>query len=305
MNTETVARVVAALQQHGGHLTVATATNAGIDRVTLKRAADAGIIRRLGRGNYAANDASVRELAFKGAHLGREAVLSHRGAAFFWGLDGVEQSILEWSIPHSAARTSSKLIHRRRRFEDLVIVEKNGFAVTSVAQTLGDLGAYCDADIVERANESALRKDLADETDLRAFARDGTVSRHGGPTMRAVLDRRPHGARPTGSDVETICMQVYRRGGVPTPQRQWPVYADDGRVVGYADFGFPPKAFLVEIDGLESHGTEAGTQYDHNRQNRIEDLGYRFRRFTAKDVLYRPKYVCDATMRGLALAPQL
>jgi hypothetical protein len=273
----------------------------------LRRAADAGVIRRVSRGRYASWDIGERELAFKGAHLGREAALSHRGAGFFWGFDGVEQSILEWSVPHTTGRGKQAHIYRRRRFDDLEIVEKNGFLVTSVAQTLGDLGAVCDADIVERAAEYALRKGLAAETSLRAFARDRTASRHGGPTLRTVLDRRPVGARPTGSDIETICLQVYRRGGVPTPQRQWAVYDTDGtgELIGYGDFGFPPRALITEIDGSETHGTPSGIQYDYSRQSRMEDLGYRFRRFTVADVRDRPKYVCDTTLRGLAGAPWL
>jgi very-short-patch-repair endonuclease len=175
--------------------------------------------------------------------------------------------------------------------------------VTSPAQTLADLGAVCDADIVERAAESALRMGLADDPALREFAVSQTRARHGGPMLREVLKRRPLGARPTGSDVETIALQILRRDGL-LATRQWEVTEDDGRHVDYCDLGFPPKAFVVEIDGLGTHGLEQ-RQHDYNRQARIEDIGYIVRRFTAEDVLYRPRYLCAVTRRGLARAPFL
>src|SRR5438105_3022064 len=83
---------------------------------------------------------------------------------------------------------------------------------------------------------------------------------------------RSPGAPPTGSDPETVCLQVYRRGGVPTPTRQWEVHTADGTLVGTLDFGFPPFRFGTEVDGLETHGPDR-LQFDLSRQNRIEDEG--------------------------------
>ncbi len=301
MNTDTVAKVLAALAANDKLLTITTAKAAGIDRVVLKRAADAGVVLRTGRGKYAALDAPPRRLQFKGAQLGCEAILSHRGALYFWGLDGVDELILEWSIPHTT-KSAVGLVHRRRNFERLEVIDKSGVFVTSVRQTLLDVADTCDADIVERALESALRKGLAEDADMREFSRANPYAR-GGPTLRAVLDRRRPGARPTGSDLETLCLQLYRRGGL-YPERQWEVRDDDGSLVGFGDFGFPPKAFISEVDGLATHGSEAA-QYDYGRQARIEDLGYTFRRFTRSDILWRPKYVCDVTNRGIARANYL
>lgn len=302
MNTTTVARVLAALAQNDGQLSVTSAKEVGVDRQTLKRAADIGVLLRTGWGKYAALGTPPKELALKGAHLAGEALLSHRGGGYYWAMDAMERLVLEWSIPHHL-RSASSLVHRRRRFDDLEVVERDGIYVTSVAQTLADLGAVCDADIVERAVESVLRRHLAEESALREFSTSRTRSRHGGPTMREVLDRRIPGERPTGSDVETICLQVLRRGGF-FPRRQWAIYNEEEELLGYGDFALPPAAFILEVDGAESHNDET-RQHDYSRQARIEDLGYRVRRVTASDVLWRPKYVLDVTRRGLASAPLL
>jgi hypothetical protein len=138
---------------------------------------------------------------------------------------------------------------------------------------------------------------------LREFAEVDAFYRRGAPGLREVLKRRRLGAPPTGSDLETQCLQVFRRGGVREPERQFPVIGPDGDVVAIADFGFPPKLFVVETDGLETHGkTREQQQYDLNRQNRILDAGHTLRRFTHGDVTRRPRYVCRQTEQGLLAA---
>jgi hypothetical protein len=229
-------------------------------------------------------------------------VVGYRAAAWLHGLDGIPSLEPEFAVPHGTWRRGPS-DHQRRRIDDLEIVQIDGVIVTSVAQTLVDLCAVVDLDIVERAAESALRMRLIDELRLRDFANLWAFSRHGSPGLREVLDRRPIGACPTGSDLETRCLQVWRYGGVPAPERQWRVADADGEWVADADFGFPPRRFVVETDGLETHKTREQQQYDLNRQNRISDAGYDFRRFTHHDVTRRPAYVCRETLLGLARAP--
>lgn len=302
MDTRTAAKITAALQQADGVLNVESARGAGINKVTLKRAADAGVVLHTARNRYVAPDAPKRDTALKGAYLGQEAVLAYDGGAHYWGLDAFEQFALTWCIPHGG-RPGAPNVHRRRRFDELEIVDIDGVRVTSVAQTLVDLGAMYDIDRVERAVESALRKGLITDPALRAFVNEQGVRRPGVRTLRAVLALRRPGARPTGSDLETLCLQLYRRGGL-FPERQWEVLDEQGALVGFGDFGFPPKAFISEVDGLVAHGPEK-REYDYNRQARIEDLGYTFRRFTRAAVLWRPRYVCATTRRGLLLARDL
>jgi very-short-patch-repair endonuclease len=216
-------------------------------------------------------------------------------------LDAIDQLQPEYAIPHGSRRRSP-FDHQRRRIDDLDIIAIDGVPVTSVSQTLVDLCAVCALDIVERAAESALRDRLVDELELRDFANLWTACRRGAPGLREVLDRRPIGATPTGSDLETQCLQVFRRGGLPRPERQWPVLDLYGELVGIADFGFPPIPFVVETDGLETHSTPEQLQHDLNRQNRILDADYGLRRFTHADVTRRPSYVIRETRRGLLYA---
>lgn len=229
-------------------------------------------------------------------------IVDFRASAWLYGLDGIPALQLEFSIAHGT-RKRRPFDHQRRRIEDLDVVEIQGLLVASVPQTLVDLCAVVHSDIVERAAESALRMQLVTEQALREFADKAAFYRRGVPNLRDVLARRPLGAPPTGSDLETQCLQVFRRGGIREPVRQFPVIGPDGEVVAIADFGFPPKLFVAETDGLETHGkTKEQQQYDLNRQNRILDAGYGLRRFTHSDVTMRPRYVCRETERGLLVA---
>jgi hypothetical protein len=229
-------------------------------------------------------------------------IIGYRAAAWVYRLDGIDSLEPEFAVPHGVWRRGP-FDHQRRRMEDLELAEVDGVLVTSVRQTLVDLCAVVDLDVVERAAESALRLGLVEELRLRDFADLWAFARHGAPSLRQVLARRPVGATPTGSDLETLCLQVWRRGGVRPPERQWSITDPDGELVAIADFGFPPARFVVETDGLETHKTREHQQYDLNRQNRMGDAGYDFRRFTYADVTRRPGYVCRETLRGLLSAP--
>ena len=105
-------------------------------------------------------------------------IVGYRAAAWVYGLDAVPSLVPEFAVPHGTWRRR-QCDHQRRRIDDLEIVEIDGVLVTSIRQTLADLCAVVDLDVVERAVESALRLDLVAELALRDFAALFTCSRHG------------------------------------------------------------------------------------------------------------------------------
>lgn len=224
-------------------------------------------------------------------------IVGYRAAGYTYRLDAIAGPYPEFLVPHGTWKRGA-FDHQRRRIEDIEVVEVGGVLMTSVRQTLADLCAVVHLDVVERAVESALRMGLVSELELRDFAYLYTFARKGAQGLREVLDRRPHGAPPTGSDAETVALQVWRYGGVRTPERQHLVVNDSGEFVAEVDFGFVPYPLVAEIDGLTYHGPEQ-QQYDLNRQNRIEDLGITVRRFTYWDVMQRPRYLCRTIQRAL------
>lgn len=276
-----------------GVLSLDQARLAGASAQQVQRAVRAGRLERVARGVVRLAEAapSFRQRLMVGQlQLGPSACVSHRGAAALYGLDGIRE-VVELSASWWR-HIPGAVVHERTRLGELEFVRMGPLVVTDPLFTLGDLGAVVDADVVERALESALRLGLVEETEVRAFARpwDWRGCRGIG-VLQEVLDRRPTNAPPTGSDAETVCVQILRNAGEPDPVRQYELFDAEGRLVARIDFAYPELSFGWEVDGFEAHGTPAAMAYDLNRQNRILSAGFHLLRFTATDVYRRPAYV--------------
>lgn len=303
MNLRTQARILAAIDASNGVLTPKLAGRFGIDRVLLTEARNLGVIERPRRGVYTRPGVDLTPARLGAASLGEPAILSHRGAGGEYGLDAIPAGVLEWSVPHTR-RKQANGTYLRRNFDSLPVVERDGLLMTTIEQTLCDLGSVIDVDSLERATESALRMELTTDASVRAFVAGPGKHVQGVAALREVLRRRWPWERPTGSDIGTILLQVYRHGGVERPIRELEIW-DGDVLVARPDCHWYPIPFGTEVDGFESHGTKPALQYDLNRSNRIGDARHLERRFTYEDVMHRHRYVCDETLRGLAIAREL
>ncbi len=139
----------------------------------------------------------------------------------------------------------------------------------------------CDADTVERALESGIRRGLTSPDYVRrrlvALARAG---RPGIAVVRLVLARR----QPVvlGSDLEVRFLQLVRRSELVEPSAQHPI--GPYRV----DFAYADRRVFIELDGAETHGGPAALQRDLSRQNWLVGQGWTPLRFTWADVVRRP-----------------
>jgi very-short-patch-repair endonuclease len=104
-----------------------------------------------------------------------------------------------------------------------------------------------------------------------------------------VLNRRPPGAPPTESDLETCLLQLSRRAGVREPERQWELRAN-GRIYRL-DFAWPDSHFAIEGDGADTHTGRHALVQDLRRQNQIV-MGWLILRFTWEDIYLYPDVTC-------------
>ena len=230
---------------------------------------------------------------------------SHRSAAIIHGFDGFTKpgefarATESWPIDVAAPMSSSasrKLIRTRRPFE---LINHSGLCVTTIAQTLVDLGRFVSLDHLELAVESALRgPDPTDpytwnqhlSAELEKLLATGTncVGRR---ALRQVLARRPIGAMPTGSLAETVALQGFRSHGLGGLLRQPEIQILDlkGRIrhTFYPDFADLIRGLLIEIDGIAGHSGEKLLQRDDRRQNLLQSA-FRVVRYRAAVVLEDP-----------------
>lgn len=248
-----------------------------------------GEIVRLGRGVYGLPDPGdpwLQRLCALQARAGPGAAVWRRSAARLWSLDGLDRSpVVEVAAGPHGRRGDPSVSRLRRRLE---LTEAGGLAITTIPQTLLDLGTVVGPDLVERALEDGLRRGAVDLASLRTLAQRSPRPAAG--VLKAVLARRPAGAPPTESDAETLFLQLVRRGGLPEPLRQFPVVVRGRRV--RLDFAWPGPMRAAEVDGARFHGDDALGR-DLRRQNALMLDGWRLLRFTWLDVARYGDQVID------------
>jgi hypothetical protein len=148
--------------------------------------------------------------------------------------------------------------------------------------TLVDLAAELDDDTWECALESALRKKLATVRELLQVTGCRGVAR-----IRRVLALRPPGAAPTESLLETLMVQLARRGpGLGPPTRQYVVYNAHGIFVARVDLAWPELGIFIELDGQHHAGQPV---YDARRETAVvAATGWLCGRFTWHEVVRVP-----------------
>ena len=279
---------------------------------------------RTHRGIYIDPRAGDGEAAYQwhlrmAAHLARggpNSAVSHRAAAVLHQFDG-------WTDPPGSATPEDLLVPfasgfhgrpamRTRTLRPNEIMITGGLRVTTPGRTLADLGRLVGVDDMEIALESALR--LPDEepriwnrtllAELEARATGVGGARTGIPTLRAVLLRRPFGARPTGSIAETCGVQALRSVGLELVRQPTVRMFDTSglkRRTAYPDLAELDYGAFLEIDGLGWHSSQKALEADLSRQNDLNEVFDVFR-YPAKTVLSTPRLFAKQVAQRLANA---
>jgi hypothetical protein len=163
--------------------------------------------------------------------------------------------------------------------ERLVVVD--GISCAGGLQTLLDLATVVDDDTWEQALESALRLRLTTIAELEALPRLPA-------RVRRVLARRPAGAPPTESLLETLTVQLAR--GVPGLEdlvRQHEVHDRHGGFVARVDLCQPDLGLFFELDGQHHDGQPV---HDARRETAVvAATGWLPGRFTWHEVVHIPR----------------
>lgn len=207
--------------------------------------------RRLERGVYAdgPDDPTPLDRA-RGRVLRSEAAARGCLAGVLLDLDGV-------GLDDRPTRS------REARHGGLITVA--GIPCADGLQALVDLAAIVDDDRWEQALESALRKRLVTIAQLEAALAGPRFV--GAALVRRVLARRPAGAPPTESVLETLMVQLARTvPGLGDLTRQHVVRDAHGAFVARVDLCDPERGFFVELDGQHHKGQPV---YDARRESAV------------------------------------
>ena len=229
---------------------------------------------------------------------GEAALASHLSAGRLYGLDGIKTATIEITVPYTHGPTpDGVIVHRTRRPRKANII--NGIPVTTVEQTLLDIGTRVPMTILLKALASALRRRLTTIVALKVFLKESTGrGTPGVKKLRAAIARYDDGSPAPGSDGEVAFFEYLDHHGIELPKRQFELTLLNGQKI-YLDFAWDERDKAIEYDGLESRADVESHDHELERQNEIWDLGWQLRRYSPKALRDRPKETYRKIVRFL------
>lgn len=289
-----------AAQQHGV-FTTAQAASCGLNRRLIDRRAQRGVFVRIHPSVYLVGGSPrtwMQEVSAAVLSVNDAAAVSHQTAAVLWEMtDRRPERIDVVTARWDRVRRPGIAVHESRDLlpQDRVVLD--GVAVTSPERTIVDLGAEAPFWLVESCLDAALRAELFGAQDVRRFiARVARRGRRGVGKIRPLIEERLKWEGLTESELEDKFRRLVHLSGLPQPVAQFRVRDARGRFVCRADFAYPDRHLLIELDSEAFHMDRNTFQRDRDKQNRALALGWTTLRFTWSDLTKRP----DQAIRLLA-----
>jgi very-short-patch-repair endonuclease len=282
-----------AARQHGV-VSVRQLHRLGHSDRAIAKAVGAGHLHRLHRGVYAVG---YLHLSLHGRCLaavlacGPNALLSHRSAAWLWGLIKAPSISIHVTGPVSRAPRPPVVLHHSRILVAKDRALEEGIPVTALPRTLLDLAAVLPPEQLRRMLKRAEELNLFDLTPVEALLRR-CGGHHGGTRLQRALELyRP--PRFTRSDVERKFLELVEGADLPRPMTNF-------NEAGYElDVYWPDLRFAVELDVFETHGTRESFEADRLRQEDLKLAGIELTRVTGRRLEHEPEQVIDRVGRLL------
>jgi len=216
------------------------------------------------------------------ACLWAEGVVSHRSASLLWGLEGVNDRLIEITTTTRRESVPGVLVHRVGAEEDLRIMRYQGLCVTDPTRTLINLAGVVDDITLQAALDSALRQRRTyPRLLLRCLDETSTQGRKGASLLRALVVERATGGRPTDSPLEIEAEKFLSRNGIHPAERQHWVSNSRGER-RRLDFAWPELKIGIEVDSRRWHEGFSAMEADVARSNFYVDAGWQVLRLTRR-----------------------
>lgn len=243
-------------------------------------------------------------------------VVSHQSAALILGLPTPgfghwEDRPVSLTLPVTGHSTSSAtLIHHKGPLPaGQVQRDKEGYLVTTPARTAVDLAADLPLP------EALVLLDSAARLICASLVNPVRRRDYGNPQLaRAAVDLLEQAAttvratrlRPAlalvnpsrESVAESLSAGYMHLAGLPTPRFQAEIRTPMGTL--YPDFLWEDLKLIGECDGAVKYNDASGYVLEKEREQVLRDLGYRFVRWLAKEIMLRPAVVMERIARALA-----
>lgn len=283
-----------ATRQHGVVSIRQLTKRLGYSRSAVSRAVEAGRLHRLYRGVFAVGHLDINPLGECLAAVlacGPEALLSHRSAAWLWGVSTRGPHPIEVIAANSRKARESIRTHRSRGITGADRALRERIPVTSLARTLLDCAAAVPFGLLQRYLERSEELRLFDLREVEEL-----LGRTGGHPGRGPLRNAINLYKPSSfsrSTKEKLLFSLIMRAGLPQPRAN---YVECGYEL---DFYWPELRFTVELDLFETHGTRAAFERDRKRQEDLKLAGIEMVRISGRRLEREPHEVIARVARLL------
>jgi very-short-patch-repair endonuclease len=247
----------------------------GVSDRAISRWRRSGKLHERHPGVYAYGHASIPiegELVAALIYAGAGAVLSHRTAAWWWGLIDARPGLIDISSRRNTPSLPDVRLHRRRGFEH---TRHRRFPVTTVAQTLLDLAATESLNTVRHAVAKADYLEILDRAEVETILGRG---KRGAARLRRALERHEPRLAHTRSRTERRFIYLWERTGLPMPEVNVKLHG------WTADFFWLEHGLVVETDGHGNHHSPAQIDRDRRKDLTFRSHGLSVNRYSRQQV---------------------
>jgi predicted transcriptional regulator of viral defense system len=257
----------------------------GYSRAAVSRGVAAGRLHPIHKCAYALGHAALSRQGICFAAIlaaGDGALLSHRSAAWLWGLTARWQPVVEVTAA-SPRHTRSKIrLHSAKALtlDDVSLFD--GIPTTAVPRTLLDFAAV-DPWYLGPALNNAKRLGLLDLIAIDALVKRSRGFRGVARLREALLLHRPRAF--TRSGLEQQFLRLVQSAGLPRPSMNL-------FIEGYElDAYWEAERFAVELDTYDYHGDPNSFEMDRLRQEDLKLAGIEMTRITGVRMDREPRAI--------------
>jgi predicted transcriptional regulator of viral defense system len=276
----------------------------GLNDQAIAKRVERGRLHRINGRVYSLTPQAMTERGkFMAAVLacGPDAVLSHRSAAYLWGLVDSWEEPIDVTAPNRRGRSPDGVAaHRDGSLQPIDKATLHGVPCTSVARTILDFAAVAPEWEVRRVVAQAEVLRILDKPKLRSLLKR-SQRRRGVARLRLILDSIHPQTKRTRSELERRFLRACARSAVPEPEVNVWLRAPDGKRY-QADFLWRHGRRIVEADSRRYHDTDSSFVSDRKRQQQLELAGWNVTRCTWEEVEQEPRRLA-LTIQGLLAQP--
>ena len=289
-------RAVARIASRRGLVTSPQLTACGLDKDAIAYRVASGRFCVVFQSVYSVGCGELAPLALEEAALlacGERSFISHRSAAFVWGMRKAPPAEVEVSVAgRNCWRREGIRVHRIHTIDRQELRRHEGLWIASPARAVLEVAADGSpneiADLVDKGVEGRRFTPV----ELKALL-GRHRGRRGAARLAAVLGDESAMAI-TRSRAEKAFLKLIRESGLPMPEVNQPL----GRYV--PDFMWREQRLIVEIDSYGFHGGPGGFQNDRDKDLFYRGAGFDVLRPTRRHVIEQPTRVLVLVVQALA-----